>query len=110
MDRINRAVRAGPPVNDLVTRAGNGDKQAWDTLVERYAPLIWSICRRHRLSSADARVRRSQPADHRSVAVARQRDPAAVPGQRSDQRPQGLCPLPGVARGHHAGLSMAGAG
>ena len=48
MDRINTAVRAGPPVNDLVTRAGNGDKQAWDTLVERYAPLIWSICRRHR--------------------------------------------------------------
>ena len=46
MDRINTAVRAGPPVNDLVTRAGNGDKQAWDTLVERYAPLIWSICRR----------------------------------------------------------------
>ena len=41
-------------VNDLVTRAGNGDKQAWDTLVERYAPLIWSICRRHRLSNADA--------------------------------------------------------
>ena len=40
MDRINTAVRAGPPVNDLVTRAGNGDKQAWDTLVER--PLIWS--------------------------------------------------------------------
>jgi hypothetical protein len=53
MDRINTAVRAGPSVNDLVTRAGNGDKQAWDTLVERYAPLIWSICRRHRLSSAD---------------------------------------------------------
>jgi signal transduction histidine kinase len=54
MDGINTAVRAGPPVNDLVTRAGSGDKQAWDTLVERYAPLIWSICRRHRLSSADA--------------------------------------------------------
>ena len=54
MDGINTAVRAGPPVNDLVTRAGNGDKQAWDTLVERYAPLIWSICRRYRLSSADA--------------------------------------------------------
>ena len=53
MDRINTAVRAGPLVNDLVTRAGNGDKQAWDTLVERYAPLIWSICRRYQLSSAD---------------------------------------------------------
>jgi len=42
------------PVNDLVIRARNGDKQAWDTLVERYAPLIWSICRRHRLDHADA--------------------------------------------------------
>ena len=39
---------------DLVTRARNGDKQAWDALVERYAPLIWSICRRHQLSGADA--------------------------------------------------------
>ena len=54
MGRSNRIVRAGPSVNDLVTRAGKGDKQAWDALVERYAPLIWSICRGHRLSSADA--------------------------------------------------------
>ena len=43
-----------PPVTDLVTRAANGDKQAWDALVERYAPLIWSICRRHQLGDADA--------------------------------------------------------
>jgi RNA polymerase sigma factor (sigma-70 family) len=42
------------PANDLVIRARNGNKQAWDTLVERYAPLIWSICRRHRLERADA--------------------------------------------------------
>ena len=41
-------------VRDLVGRARNGDKQAWDALVERYAPLIWSICRRHRLGHADA--------------------------------------------------------
>jgi len=41
-------------VTDLVTRARNGDKQAWDVLVERYAPLVWSICRRHRLGSAEA--------------------------------------------------------
>ena len=32
----------------------NGDKQAWDALVERYSPLIWCICRRHRLGDADA--------------------------------------------------------
>src|ERR1700751_880023 len=43
-----------PPVTDLVSKARSGDKQAWDALVERYAPLIWSICRRHRLTSADA--------------------------------------------------------
>ena len=43
-----------PPANVLMTRAASGDKQAWDALVERYAPLIWSICRRYQLSSADA--------------------------------------------------------
>jgi len=41
-------------VTDLVTRARNGDKRAWDALVERYAPLVWSICRRHRLGAAEA--------------------------------------------------------
>jgi RNA polymerase sigma factor (sigma-70 family) len=43
-----------PSVTDLVTRARNGEQQAWDALVERYAPLVWSICRQHRLSDADA--------------------------------------------------------
>ena len=42
------------PVTALVTRAKNGDKQAWDELVDRYTPLIWSICRRYRLRRADA--------------------------------------------------------
>ncbi|HEY6310579.1 MAG TPA: sigma-70 family RNA polymerase sigma factor [Streptosporangiaceae bacterium] len=49
-----RTARAGPSANDLVTRAKNGDKQAWDVIVERYIALIWSICRRHRLGDADA--------------------------------------------------------
>ena len=43
-----------PSVTVLVIRARNGDKQAWDELVERYAPLIWSICHRYRLRRADA--------------------------------------------------------
>ena len=38
----------------LVMRARNGDKLAWDTIVDLYAPLIWSICRRYRLDRADA--------------------------------------------------------
>jgi RNA polymerase sigma factor (sigma-70 family) len=46
-------MRDDPVVTDLVARAKNGDKQAWDALVEHHAPLIWSICRRHRLGGAD---------------------------------------------------------
>ena len=42
------------PVLGLVTRARDGDEQAWAKLVERYAPLIWSICRRYGLGAADA--------------------------------------------------------
>ena len=41
-------------VTDLVTRAKHGDQRAWDALVERYAPLVWSICCRYRLDRADA--------------------------------------------------------
>ena len=73
-------MRDDPVVTDLVTRARNGDKQAWDALVERYAPLIWSICRRHRLGDADAEdVGQSvwlQLVDQ----LDRVRDPAALPG------------------------------
>ena len=49
-------MRDGPPVADLVTRAIGGDSRAWDALVERYIPLVWSICRGHRLDTADART------------------------------------------------------
>ena len=48
------AVSGTPSVIALVTSARNGDKHAWDELFERYAPLIWSICRRYRLSQMDA--------------------------------------------------------
>jgi DNA-directed RNA polymerase specialized sigma24 family protein len=42
------------PATDPVTRVRHGERQAWDALVERYVPLIWSICRRHQLDGADA--------------------------------------------------------
>jgi RNA polymerase sigma factor (sigma-70 family) len=42
------------PVATLVRRARNGDELAWDALVERYAPLIWSLCCRYQLDGADA--------------------------------------------------------
>jgi RNA polymerase sigma factor (sigma-70 family) len=43
-----------PTVVDLVFRARDGDNSAWNDLVDRYAPLVWGICRAHRLSDADA--------------------------------------------------------
>lgn len=47
-------MRDDPAVVALVVRARDGDKEAWDALVERYVPLVWSICQRFRLSRADA--------------------------------------------------------
>ena len=44
----------GPSPAALVSQAAAGDRDAWDEIVERYAPLIWSICRGHCLGSADA--------------------------------------------------------
>ena len=43
-----------PPVTVLATCAANGDRPAWESLVERHAPLIWSICRRYQLGDAVA--------------------------------------------------------
>ena len=41
-------------VAELVERAKEGDQFAWDQIVERYATLVWSVCRRHGLTGADA--------------------------------------------------------
>ena len=38
----------------LVSAAAMGDAQAWERLVDRYAGLVWSICRAHRMSDDDA--------------------------------------------------------
>ena len=41
-------------VVDLVERARDGDQTAWDQIVQRYAPLVWSLCQRFHLARADA--------------------------------------------------------
>ena len=72
--------RDGMGTADLVARAQGGVKRAWDALVEWYAPLIWSICRKYRLGCADADdVGQSvwlQLVDH----LDQIREPAALPG------------------------------
>lgn len=39
---------------ELVRRAAGGDEDAWLALVDRFASLVWSVARSHRLSVADA--------------------------------------------------------
>jgi len=64
----------------LVVRARDGDERAWAALVERYAPLIWSLCRRYRLDATDtADVGQNVwllLVNH----LGKIRDPAALPG------------------------------
>ena len=64
----------------LVARARNGDEQAWDELVDRYAPLIWSICRRYRLGRADSEDVGQSVWMRLAGQLASLRDPAALPG------------------------------
>lgn len=42
-----------PSVVALVARAVDSDQDAWKEIVERYAPLVWSICTRYRLKDQD---------------------------------------------------------
>ena len=46
-------MRDDPSVVSLVSRVGDGDQDAWNELIERYAPLVWSICARSQLSRED---------------------------------------------------------
>src|SRR5215470_5731120 len=73
-------MRDGPPVADLVTRAIAGDSQAWDALVERYIPLVWSICRGHRIDHADARTVGQTVWRQLAGQLDTLRDPAALAG------------------------------
>jgi len=61
-------------------RARDGDERAWAALVERYAPLIWSLCRRYRLDAADS----ADVGQNVWLLLVNQlgkiRDPAALPG------------------------------
>ncbi len=67
-------------LTDLVTRARNGDTQAWDALVDRYAALIWSICRRYQLADADAGRAGHSVWAQMAGQLDAIRDPAALPG------------------------------
>lgn len=44
----------GQDIAHQLRLAADGDQVAWNSLVERFSPLLWSICRHFGLSSADA--------------------------------------------------------
>lgn len=65
---------------ELVVAAGAGERPAWNELVERYAELVISVCRRFRLSEADA-LDVSQTVWLRLVEqLPALREPSALPG------------------------------
>lgn len=73
-------MRDDPIVIALVARAARGEQSAWDEIVERFAPLVWSICRRFRLAEADA-LDVAQNVWLRLVEyLPSLREPAALPG------------------------------
>jgi len=75
---------SGPTGDDpsviLVTRARAGDQEAWNAQVERYAPIVWSICRRYQLGGADASDAGQNVWLHLVDQLSNIRDPAAIRG------------------------------
>ena len=71
---------AGDPVAGLVAGARNGDRQAWDALVARYSPLIWSICRRYAISGPAAEDVAQHVWLHLVQSLEQLREAAALPG------------------------------
>ncbi len=89
-------------VTDLVTRARNDDKRAWDDLVERYAPLVWSICRRHQLNDADATDVNQSTWLQLISQLDNIREPAALPGWLATTTRRECVRVQRAAQGPHA--------
>jgi RNA polymerase sigma factor (sigma-70 family) len=73
-------VRDDPSVVALVARATGGDESAWYEIVERYAPLVWSICARFQLSAVDVEDVGQTIWYGLFKQLGKLREPAALPG------------------------------
>ena len=78
--RLPPAMSNDRSITDLVTRARHGDQRAWDDLVERYAPLVWAVCRRYQLERTDAEDVHQIIWLQLVSRLDKIRDPAALPG------------------------------
>jgi RNA polymerase sigma factor (sigma-70 family) len=73
-------MRDDPRVVALVTRASQGDQDAWHELVERYASLVYTICTRYRLSNHDIEDVGQNVWLLLVEQLGKLREPAALPG------------------------------
>ena len=73
-------MRDDPQVVALVTRASGGDQGAWHELVDRYAPLVYTICTRYRLSNPDIEDVGQNVWLLLVEQLGKLREPAALPG------------------------------
>jgi RNA polymerase sigma factor (sigma-70 family) len=73
-------MRDDPHVVALVTRASGGDQDAWHELVDRYAPLVYTICTRYRLSNHDIEDVGQNVWLLLVEQLGKLREPAALPG------------------------------
>jgi RNA polymerase sigma factor (sigma-70 family) len=73
-------MRDDPSVVTLVTRAAASDPSAWNEIVERYAPLVWSICIRFQLSNPDIEDVGQNVWLLLVEQLGKLREPAALPG------------------------------
>lgn len=67
-------------VPELVAAALDGDHASWNSLVERYTPLVLSVVRRHRLQGSDAEDVVQTVWLRLVEHLGRIRQPAALPG------------------------------
>ena len=98
-------MRDDPSVIALVTRAGGGDQGAWNEIVDRYAPLVWSICLRYQLAREEIDDVGQNVWLLLVEKIGRLREPAALPGWLAvtTQR-ECLRVLREAGRHDHAGL------
>jgi RNA polymerase sigma factor (sigma-70 family) len=75
-----RTMCESPSTAALVGRTISGDKTAWDAIVERYAPLVWSVCQRFGLTRAETERVGGTVWLRLIEALPSLPDPAALPG------------------------------
>lgn len=99
------AMRDDPSVIALVDRVAAGDQEAWNELIERYAPLVWSICVRYQLDRHDIDDVGQSVWLLLVENIRGLREPAALPGWlATTTRHECLRVLRAVRRRDHEGL------